>query len=155
MNNFAHLQVGEKEKSKLLVRASKYTAFCGIAFNVLHYKNKVATIQATQIREINGFILTKKQLIARCLEFFTEYDFKIKVIPETYKPNFDFITGEWVKSKMLEYDLKASDLINQFGVDKSTMSQMLNGVTKISKVAKVGFYYYFLVYELNKQFREQ
>jgi len=55
---------------------------------------------------------------------------------------------------MKNIGLNANDLVSQIALDKSSLSLFLSGERKMNKSVKALFYYYFLTYELNKDFRE-
>lgn len=156
MKNLDLLNLLEKDRVLLNSRIDKYYGYCGILIEILEFKNKNLKIKVTQKKVDNGFILTKNQLVSRGKGFFEGETFynKINVIPLTYRIDFSVVDSKWITEKMLELNLKASDLVNQLGINKSTLSQILNGNTKVSKPFKACFYYYFMVFELNKEFRE-
>lgn len=59
---------------------------------------------------------------------------------------------------MEEFGIKRNDLISQMAFDKSYISRLFgSGKSKIelSKQVKSAFFYYFLTYELNRDFRER
>ena len=64
------------------------------------------------------------------------------------------ITIEWVKQKMEEFGIKRNDLTKQLAIDQSTLSLYFSGERGLTRTAKAAFYYYFLTYELNRDFRE-
>ncbi|UYW02598.1 hypothetical protein K5I29_04150 [Flavobacterium agricola] len=68
--------------------------------------------------------------------------------------NVDSITVEWINAKMEEFGIKRNDLIKQLAFDKSTLSLLLSGGRGLTKSVKATFFYYFLTYELNRDFRE-
>lgn len=108
------------------------------------------TVKVTQSRLINGYILNQKQLIERGKEAFPDS----KIIPVVYSLNVDDITLEWIESKMQEYGIKRNDLIKQLAIDRSSLSLVLSGKRELSKPMRATFFYYFLTYELNRDFRD-
>jgi hypothetical protein len=108
------------------------------------------TVKVTQSRLINGYILNQKQLIERGKEVYPD----AKIIPVVYSLNVDDITIDWIESKMLEFGIKRNDLIKQLAIDRSSLSLIMSGKRELSKPMRATFFYYFLTYELNKDFRE-
>ena len=77
-----------------------------------------------------------------------------KIIPVAYSLNVDDITVEWIESKMQEFGIKRNDLIKQLAIDRSSLSLIMSGKRELSKPMRATFFYYFLTYELNRDFRE-
>lgn len=108
------------------------------------------TVKVTQSRLINGYILNQKQLIERGKEAFPDS----KIIPVVYSLDVDDITLEWIETRMLEFGIKRNDLIKQLAIDRSSLSLILSGKRELSKPMRATFFYYFMTYELNRDFRE-
>ena len=108
------------------------------------------TVKVTQTRLINGYILNQKQLIERGKDIYPD----AKIIPVAYSLNVDDITVEWIESKMQEFGIKRNDLIKQLAIDRSSLSLIMSGKRELSKPMRATFFYYFLTYELNRDFRE-
>lgn len=108
------------------------------------------TVRVTQSRLINGYILNQKQLIKRGKEAYPD----AKIIPVVYSLDVNDITLEWIESKMIEFGIKRNDLIKQLAIDRSSLSLVLSGKRELSKPMRATFFYYFLTYELNRDFRE-
>ncbi len=98
----------------------------------------------------NGYILTKKELVDRAKKIFPEMIIK----PIRFSLDVGEIDCDWIKNKMKNIGLNANDLVSQIALDKSSLSLFLSGERKMNKSVKALFYYYFLTYELNKDFRE-
>lgn len=107
-------------------------------------------VKVTQSSLINGYILNQKQLIERGKEVYPD----AKIIPIVYSLNVDGITIEWIESKMQEFGIKRNDLIKQLAIDSSSLSLIMSGKRELSKPMRATFFYYFLTYELNRDFRE-
>lgn len=108
------------------------------------------TVKIAQNRLINGWILNQKELIERAKDIYPN----AKIIPVVYSLNVDDITIDWINSRMDEFGIKRNDLIKQLALDKSSLSLYLSGKRKMDKSQKAAFYFYFLTYELNRDFRE-
>lgn len=106
-------------------------------------------VKITQARLINGFILNQKQLHERAREVFPD----AKIIPVVYSLQVDDITLDWIEQQMEEFGIKRNDLIKQIAIDKSSLSELLSGNRGLTKSMKATFFYYFMVYRLNRDLR--
>lgn len=108
------------------------------------------TVKVSQTKLINGYILNQKQLIERGKDVYPDK----KIIPVVFSLNVEDITLEWIESKMTEFGIKRNDLIKQLAIDRSSLSLIMSGKRELSKPMRATFFYYFLTYELNRDFRE-
>ncbi|RHO65990.1 hypothetical protein DW083_19890 [Parabacteroides sp. AF48-14] len=108
------------------------------------------TVKVSQTKLINGYILNQKQLIERGKDVYPDK----KIIPVVFSLNVEDITLEWIESKMDEFGIKRNDLIKQLAIDRSSLSLIMSGKRELSKPMRATFFYYFLTYELNRDFRE-
>lgn len=106
-------------------------------------------LRIIQKSNYNNYILTKKELVDRAKKLFPSFIVK----PVRYSLDLDLITLDWVNSKMKEIGLNRNDLVAQTAIDASSISLILSGERKMNKSVKALFYYYFLTYELNREFR--
>lgn len=109
------------------------------------------TVKIKQARLVNGYILNQKQLVERAKEVFPGF----KAIPVPYSLDASLITTDWIADKMNEFGIKRSDIVKQLAIDESSLSLFLSGERKMNKSQRAAFFFYFLVYELNRDFREQ
>jgi len=107
-------------------------------------------VKISQTKLINGLILNQKELVERAREVFPES----KVVPVVFSLDVDSINIKWIENKMEEFGIKRKDLIKQTCIDKSSLSLYLSGKRKMDKAQRAIFFYYFLTYELNRDFRE-
>lgn len=111
-------------------------------------------VKITQSRLVNGYILNQKELVERATILYKNLGRKVKVIPVVYSLNINEINLDWIKNKMDDFGIKRNDLIKQLAIDKSSLSSIFSGRVDLSKRTKATFFYYFLTYELNRDFRE-
>ncbi|ODS87341.1 MAG: hypothetical protein ABS44_11930 [Chryseobacterium sp. SCN 40-13] len=79
--------------------------------------------------------------------------------PNVFSLDVSQITVEWINEKMNEFGIKRNDLVKQLALDKSYISRLFSDENNQFKInltnqVKSMFYYYFLTYELNRDFRE-
>lgn len=113
------------------------------------------TVKISQARLKNGYILNQRQLHERAKEIFPDKH----IIPDVFSLGVNDITTEWIESKMKEFGIKRSDLVKQLALTKSYISLLFaddsnNRKINLSRPIKAMFFYYFLTYELNRDFRE-
>jgi hypothetical protein len=106
-------------------------------------------LRIIQKTNYNNFILTKNELVDRAKKIFPSFIVK----PVRYSLDLDLITLDWVNSKMKEIGLNRNDLVAQTAIDASSLSLVLTGERKMNKSVKALFYYYFLMYDLNRELR--
>lgn len=111
-------------------------------------------VKITQSRLINGYILNQKELIERAKDVYKNLGRNVKVVPVVYSLDVNKIDLEWIEKKMNEFGIKRKDLIKQLAIDKSSLSKIFSGRVELSKRTRATFFYYFLTYELNRDFRE-
>ncbi|CAI9430368.1 Transcriptional regulator [Candidatus Ornithobacterium hominis] len=126
----------------------------GIDVDILEMDQDFILVKIKQGRLINGFVLNKKQLIGRAKEIFEPTGLRIKVIPVVYSLDVENITPNWIVEKMNEFGLKRSDITSHLAYDKSQLSLYLSGERGMTKSVRASFYWYFKVFELNRDFRE-
>ena len=108
------------------------------------------TAIVAQKRLPNGHILNNKALYVRAKGIFPER----KIVPVVYSLDVDTIDLNWIKGRMEEFGIKRKDLVRQLALDKASLSKIFNGYTGLSKPMRATFFYYFLTYELNREFRK-
>ena len=111
-------------------------------------------IRVEQKRLINGKILNQKELCDLAADVFKDFDIRKHYVPLTFIPDFDSIDVDWIRIKMEDYGLKASDLSKQLAINKGDLSSFLKGKKPIPKSMKVKVFYYFKVFEINQDFRD-
>lgn len=130
-------------------------AVAGLNVEVIDFDGLTASIIISQSSLINGYILNNKELHDRAKEIFSGIDrIKFKIIPSVFSLNVDNITIPWIENKMEEFGINRKDLVKQLAIDKSSLSLILSGNRELSKPMRATFFYYFLTYELNRDFRE-
>jgi hypothetical protein len=115
--------------------------------NILQVDNDTVIIKQEKL--INGYILNQKQLVGISKDFFPD----LKVKPVVFSLDVNAIDILWIENKMSEFGIKRNDLVKQLAIDKSSLSLVLSGKRELSKPMRATFFYYFLTYELNKDFR--
>lgn len=107
-------------------------------------------VKISQTKLLNGLILNQKELVERARSIFPG----AKIVPVVFCLDVDSIDINWIENRMQEFGIKRKDLIKQTCIDKSSLSLYFSGKRKMDKAQRAIFFYYFLTYELNRDFRE-
>ena len=114
-----------------------------------------AKVKITQSKLINGYVLNQKELVQRAKKLYQLLGREVKVVPVVWSLDTDTITLDWITDRMEEFGIKRNDLIKQLAINKSELSKLFSGTTSLSYSTKAKFYWYFMVYELNRDLRAQ
>ncbi|WP_051935872.1 hypothetical protein [Salegentibacter sp. Hel_I_6] len=134
-----------KELDKSQLESIKNYAKAGIEITVVDEE----TVKIDQVKLINGFILSNKELHQRARAIFPKH----KIIPVVFNLDVSTITIDWIEQKMKEFGLNKKDLSRQLAIKKEEVSLYFSKKKKMEYTLKAAFYYYFLSYELNKSLR--
>ena len=125
----------------------------GIEITLIKKDQEIPTVIIKQVRLINGYLLNQKQLIERAKAVFNPQ--KIHVIPSVHSLDVEHINSKWIIEKQKEFGIHNKDFIKQLALKKSDLKPILKGDVELSYTTKAAFFYYFLVYELNKKMRKK
>ena len=125
----------------------------GIIIEILTLNATEAKVKVIQKTAYNGYLLNQQQLVERVRKVFAPTGLKVNFYPEVWALDIAQITLEWIEEQRKEFGLKRKDIMQQLNIDKSSLSLLLSGKTQLSKRTKACFYYYFLYYVLNRDFR--
>ena len=143
------------KKHPTLARSISNYARMSIIIEILTLNTTEAKVKVIQKSAVNGYLLNQQQLVERVKKVFAPTGLKVKVYPEVWALDIAQITLEWIEEQRKEFGLKRKDMMQQLNIDKSSLSLLLSGKTQLSKRTKACFYYYFLCYTLNSDFRSQ
>lgn len=156
MKNIELLPADVETKEEIRLLADKLTATTGIVTGVLSFENNIIRLRIEQKVLKNGFILNQTQLVARGVTVLAplENKYKIHFVPLTYRPDFKSIDHNWIIIRMNEFNLRAKDISKQLAITKSDFSLILTGKNILTDFQKSAFYYYFLQFDIKRNFRE-
>lgn len=133
---------------------STYAA-AGIIIEVVDFDGLIALVIITQSNLNIGNILNNKNLYELGKSVFSGIDeIKFKIIPSVFSLNVHNITIKWIEDKMKEFRVNKKDLVKQTAIDNASLGLILLGKIELSKPIRAMFFYYFLAFELNRNFRE-
>jgi len=143
------MELTDRQKLSIL----NYRRYGGIDIEVLDRNH----VKITHARFTNGILLNQKDLYDRARKIFPDSEVKIIPVVNCMRPSE--ISREWILGKMDELGIKRNDLVKQLGLDKAYLSLLLSekqGGRKVnfSRAMKATFYYYFLSYEISREFKE-
>lgn len=141
-------------RNRILKSISSYAA-AGIDIKIVDQdpiiKSITVVIQQSNLK--NGYILNNRELRDRAVEVFADCGYKVKIKPSVFSLDVDKINVRWIEGKMEEFGISRNDLIKQLAIDKSSISLIFSADRQLSKPMRATFFYYFLTYELNRDFR--
>jgi hypothetical protein len=151
MKNINLLPISSEAKERLLEFARQYKQFAKVVVEVVSLSNNRLIVRAEQ-KEVNGKRLTKSELEQRVRDMFAHEvppEWKITISAVDFdRADIDAIDSNWVNAQLEKHSLKAKHLASHTGIDKSTLSTLLNGNRELTKWQKVAFYYFFKYYAL-------
>jgi hypothetical protein len=152
MKNLELLPLEEDVKKKLAVFARMYRQN-HIVIEIVSFEDSRLIVRIEQKDLINDKRLNKKELTERVREMFAGK------IPDTWKltvsavdydrKDIDSVSPDWIRRRMNKLGLKNKNINVYTGIDKSTISLILNGEKELTKWHKLAFYYFFKYYEIN------
>lgn len=137
---YANEVIKLEEGAKLFQRHSR------IEFKILSVTDKIVTIRAVQSKSPADNYLSQSDLIQRTKEFFGQQlkDVEIHVHAVPYVPSpVDQVDTKYIKLNMQEYGVGLKPLVEFTGIDKTSLSAVINGHVNLSQPMKGMFYYFF------------
>jgi hypothetical protein len=116
-----------------------------LEFKIIEVKDKNVVIRVSQDKEAEEFY-SRDQLIKAVHETFFSFfpGRRILVHPFPYKrPPVDDVDIEWINKKMLHFNIGLKQIVADTGLNKSSLSTLINGGKELSQSMKALFYYYF------------
>jgi plasmid maintenance system antidote protein VapI len=154
MKNIEILQLSNETKKRLLTFAKMYRQNAHIVIEIVSFNDNRLIVRVEQKDLVNGKFLSKKELVDRIRDMFHGE------IPETWKlvvsavdydrKDINDMSVEWIKKRMDKLSLKCKHVSVHTGIDKCTISSILNGNKELTKWHKVAFYYFFKYYEVTQ-----
>ena len=152
MKNIELLPLTSEAKKRLNEFARQYKQFAKIVVEVVSFKDDRLIVRVEQ-KEVGAKQLTKKELESKIRVMFDNE------IPATWKLtvsavdfdrlDIDSVNVDWIKLNMERLNIKAKNIETYTGIDKSTLSILLNENRDLTKWQKVAFYYFFKYHEVS------
>jgi hypothetical protein len=147
IHKIAHL-LSESDIVKIEKGAALHKRHSSITFKVLTVDDSTITISVIQGKSNSEIYLNAKELIQRAKDLFSKFlpGHKLNIGPIVYTPNpISLIDSKWLNSKMLEHGVRAKDIVNDTGIDKTNVSAWVNDLRPMGQPIKAMFYYYFML----------
>ena len=138
--------LNEAQKKSIEVKAQAHLRFSNISFEVKKVDEKELIVQTVQLKHLSENYADAKKLIEVTESIFAPvlYGRKLRVGAKPYfEAPADVVTTAWIKEQMAKHGIKAAELEEKLGIDKSTISQYLGGKRELSRGVKSMFYYFF------------
>ncbi|MDR0427796.1 MAG: hypothetical protein LBH12_04240 [Dysgonamonadaceae bacterium] len=145
------LPLSAEKKKRLKTFAALYKRNAHVMIEVVSFDNGRLIVRAEQKNLVNGKKLNKKDLSERVREMFRGEipdDWKLTVSAVDFdRKDIDAINANWISDRMMKLGLKNKTVSSHTGIDKCTLSSIINGDKDLTKWHKVAFYYFFKYYE--------
>ena len=141
------LPLSTEKKKRLSAFAAHYKRYARIIIEVVSFENERLIVRAEQKELVNSKKLNKKELSERVREMFRgeipdEWKLTVSAVDFDRK-DIDAVNTAWINEKMLKLGLKNKTVSSHTGIDKCTLSSIINGDKELTKWHKVAFYYFF------------
>ena len=152
MKNIELLPISSEAKKRLSEFALQHKQLANIVVEIVSFDDNRLIVRVEQ-KEIDGKQLAKQELETRVRAMFLgeipeEWRLTISAVDFDRK-DIDAINVEWITTNMERFKLKAKHLSTYTGIDKSTLSILLNENRELTKWQKVAFYYFFKYHEVS------
>ena len=151
MKNIDLLPVSDEKKKRLTVGARLYQQHAHLVIDVVSFNDNRLIVRAEQKDKVNGKLLGKKEIIERVRDMFhgeIPDDWKLTVSAVDFdRKDIDALNPQWIRRRMNYLKLKSKHVSTYTGIDKCTLSSILNGEKDLTKWHKAAFYYFFKYYE--------
>lgn len=152
MKNIELLPLTGEAKKRLNEFALQYKRFAGIVVEIVSFDDNRLIVRVEQ-KEADVKQLTKVELEQRIKEMFSgeipvEWRLTISAV-DFDRRDIDSVNVPWIMASMERHSLKAKHLSTYTGIDKSTLSILLNENRELTKWQKVAFYYFFKYYDVS------
>lgn len=138
--------LSKEESNELEQGAHQYERHVNITFKILEANSKQLIVEVRQERNSLGEYLSSKELTVRAKELFERFfpDQDIHTRPKPYhEPPPDQVTPKWIRDRMNRDKVSLKKLEKITGIDKSNLSNWVNGNRPMSQPVKAMFYFFF------------
>lgn len=108
-------------------------------------------VKVEQVTDTNGILLNQYDLRQRGKQVFPNRH----IVPKVFFLDTDVVTPLWIQSKMAEVGIYQRDLSRQIGMDETVVSKLINGKRPMTRAVQALFYYYFALYEVTRDTRQE
>lgn len=136
------------QQDALIDDATKRRRFFSLTFTVLDVDKdeKVIILRAKQNKPVHKNVLKSSKIVSLAKSAFQPHlkGYTLHVTPVQYREcEVDIVTPEWIQEQMNILKVSLKQIHSDTGIDKSHLSQMINGKVNISQTSKAMFFYYF------------
>ncbi len=141
------LKLDPAATEKIEAGALLHARYSNITFKVLRTGPDQMIVRTTQGKSFHKNYADIKSLVELTRELFTPFipdGITLHVDANVYREAPpEIVTPEWIQVQMNKKKIRLKDLVRDFGIDKATMSGIINGHRELSRFSKAAFYYYF------------
>jgi hypothetical protein len=141
-----HAVLDEAQIKKLEAGAALHKKQSNIHFSVLEVTESQITVATEQEKNSSGKYANQKTLVKRTHELFdnllpTAVKLQVEATEYLESPSA-VVTPEWINQKMLEKGIRIKQIAFDTGVDRTSISDWVNGARAMSQIVKAMFYFY-------------
>ncbi len=141
------LKLDPADAEKIEAGALLHARYSNITFKVLKTGPDQLIVRATQGKSFHENYADVKSLVQLTRDLFTPFipvDYILHIDANVYQEAPpEIVTPEWIQKQMNKKKVRLKDLVRDFGIDKATMSGVINGHRELSRFSRAAFYYYF------------
>lgn len=140
------LPIDEAKKQTILESAGNYLRHARIKTDIVAISGSVITVRIEQVEKLTDKVFTGKELAERAKLIFAPIagEFTIRVRPLVFSgTGADAVSAEYVRNSMKKHGLTQTDLCAALGIDKTTISRLMNGKIGFTRWHRLAFYHYF------------
>lgn len=153
MKNIDILPLSGEAKKRLTEFARQYKTMARIYIDIVSLSDSRLIVRVEQKQITSGKQLSKSELEKRVRDMFSgeiPSDWKLTVSAVDFdRSDIDSVDADWIKNNMDRLGVKAKNIETHTGLDKATLSTLINGNRDLTKWQKVAFYYFFKYRELS------
>lgn len=142
-----NFQISASTHAQLQEEALYHDVKWNINFEIVATLDSFILIRTTQNGSSDQDYLSKETMITLTKKMFRSYFplAEIQVLAVINIPSAaSIVNTEWLKARLKYSDTALTELESGLGIDKSTLSEWINGVLPMNQTIKAMFYYYIL-----------
>ncbi|MGB0868484.1 MAG: hypothetical protein ACPG6V_01110 [Flavobacteriales bacterium] len=153
---YSNLPISTNEIKTIESKMEQMSLYGGISVRIVQSTPEKVVVRVEQMNLRLGIIFNKKELAARARKVIEPILGKVKIFywPIVFQPKVGSLDLFWLKSKMEEYQLKITDLANQFSLEEDELANVFTGNLPLTKMLKSAFFYFFHTLDMNEKMKE-
>lgn len=142
--------LSQKDLHMMEQAAIAHRKLANIEFKILEYNDRRIVFRVTQGKNQAENYQTAQRLVEIVHETFDRFFQNHKVIVRPFpfvESPANQIDAEWVRKQMLKYGTRVKDISLQTGIERTSISSIVNSNRPLSQPMRAMFWFYFLAKE--------